>query len=65
MSLSITISSVNYNGHIWDITFYPLMGGVINVGLQTIPYTYFTDYLYGTCTNKYWNSNTKVCITNQ
>ena len=32
MSLSIIISSVNYNGHIGDITFYPLMGGIINIG---------------------------------
>ena len=44
MSFSIIISSVNYNGQVGDITFYPLTGGTINIGLQTIPYTYFTDY---------------------
>lgn len=48
MSLSILISSVNYNGQVGDITFYPSTGGTINIGSQTIPYTYVTDYPYGT-----------------
>ncbi len=47
MSLSITIASINYNGQVGDITFYPLTGGTINIGPQTIPYVYFTDYPYG------------------
>ena len=48
MPLSILISSVNYNGQIGDITFFPSTGGTINIGSQTIPYTYTTDYPYGT-----------------
>jgi hypothetical protein len=45
---SVLISSVNFNGQIGNITFYPEVGGVVNIGLQTIPYTYTANDIYGT-----------------
>jgi len=45
---SVLISSTNFNGQIGNITFYPEVGGVVNIGLQTIPYTYTANDIYGT-----------------
>ena len=45
---SVLISSVNFNGQIGNITFYPEIGGTVNIGLQTIPYTYTANDIYGT-----------------
>ena len=45
---SVLISSVNFNGQIGNITFYPEIGGTVNIGLQTIPYIYTANDIYGT-----------------
>lgn len=44
----ITISSDNLSGQTVYITFEPCSGGTIDLGLQTLPYIYNTDYWYGT-----------------
>ena len=56
----LLVSSVNYNGQVGDITFYPLTGGTIHIGLQTIPYTYDSEYIYGTY-DIYFSSYNKTC----
>ena len=60
MSFSLLISSVNYSGQVGDITFYPYTGGTINIGPQLIPYTYNTDYPYGTY-DIYFSGYNKTC----
>lgn len=45
---SIEITSNNFSGQIGTITFLPATGGTVNVGSYTIPYTYTSDYIYGT-----------------
>lgn len=60
MALSIIISSVNYNGVVGNITFYPSTGGTISLGSQTIPYTYVSDYPYGTY-SIYFPTFNKTC----
>lgn len=47
MGTQITISSVNFNGQIATITFYPATGGTINLGSHLLPYTLDLDYYYG------------------
>lgn len=46
----ITIASDNFSGQSVHITFEPCSGGTIDLGDQIIPYTYVTDYWYGTYT---------------
>ena len=43
----ITIASNNLSGQTVHITFLPCSGGTIDLGDQTLPYTYVTDYWYG------------------
>jgi hypothetical protein len=58
---SASISSVNYNGKIGNITFYPYTGGTtVNIGPQTIPYTYNTNYPYGRY-DIYFSTFNKTC----
>jgi hypothetical protein len=60
MSIGIIISSTNYSGQTGDITFYPSTGGTLNLGLQTLPYTYSSDYPYGTY-DVYFSSYGNTC----
>jgi hypothetical protein len=60
MSIGIIISSTNYSGQTGDITFYPSTGGTINLGPQTLPYTYSSDYPYGTY-DVYFSSYGNTC----
>ena len=48
MPVTVKIGSNNYSGQTAVITYYPDTGGTVNVGSQTIPYNYSTDYFYGT-----------------
>lgn len=62
MSTGIQISSVNFNNHIADITFYPDTGGTVNLGYQLIPYTVELDYVYGVY-DLYFSADTRTCST--
>lgn len=44
----VILKSDNFSGDVANITFYPLTGGSIDIGTQTIPYVYITDYYEGT-----------------
>ena len=44
----VILKSDNFSGDVANITFYPLTGGSIDIGTQTIPYVYITDYYTGT-----------------
>jgi hypothetical protein len=44
----ISIFSNNLSGLTANVTFYPCSGGTINLGQQTFPFSYETDYWYGT-----------------
>ena len=62
MSFGILISSSNFSGQTADITFYPDTGGTINIGSQVLPYTFVTDYYYGSY-EIYFSSYPKTCYT--
>ena len=44
----VSIFSDNLSGLTANVTFYPCSGGTIDLGQQTFPFTYETDYWYGT-----------------
>jgi len=44
----VSIFSDNLSGQTANVTFYPCTGGTISLGTQTFPFTYLTDYWYGT-----------------
>jgi len=44
----ISIFSNNLSGLTANVTFYPCSGGTIDLGQQTFPFSYETDYWYGT-----------------
>jgi hypothetical protein len=61
----IILSSINYSGYVANITFHPITGGTISLGYHTIPYSYLSNFVYGTydlyfssasvtCTNTYY-----------
>ena len=55
-------SSVNYLNKTANLMFYPLTGGVFNLGVITIPYTYTTSqYIYGQY-HLYFSTLDKTCI---
>ena len=60
MSYGILISSSNYSGQIGTITYYPDTGGTVNIGAQIMPYTFTTDYYYGSY-EIYFSGNGKTC----
>lgn len=62
MSTGIQITSVNFNNHVADITFYPDTGGTVNLGYQLIPYTVELDYVYGVY-DLYFSADTRTCST--
>ena len=43
----IVLNSNNFNGELCNITYYPLSGGTIYLGVNQLPYTYNSDYTYG------------------
>lgn len=45
---SVTISSQNLSGLTVDVIFYPTSGGTIDLGPQVMPFTYVSDYYWGT-----------------
>lgn len=47
MGIGIEISSVNFNNHLADITFYPDTGGTVSLGSHILPYIVELDYVYG------------------
>ena len=44
----ISIFSDNLSGQTANVTFFPCTGGTISLGDQVFPFTYVTDYWYGT-----------------
>ena len=44
----VSIFSNNLSGLTANVTFYPCSGGTIDLGQQTFPFSYETDYWYGT-----------------
>ena len=44
----VTISSDNFSGLTTNVVFFPASGGTITLGLKTFPFTYESDYVYGT-----------------
>ena len=62
MSIGIQISSVNFNNHLADITFYPDTGGTVNFGYNLIPYTTELDYVYGSY-ELYFSADNRTCYT--
>ena len=44
----VSIFSDNLSGLTANVTFYPCSGGTIDLGQQTFPFTYVTNYWYGT-----------------
>jgi len=60
MTYGILITSANYNGQIGDITFYPDTGGTVTIGNQLMPYTFYTDYYYGSF-EIYFSGTSKTC----
>lgn len=44
----VTISSVQFCGMTANVVFMPETGGTITLGPQVFPFTYYSDYVYGT-----------------
>ena len=44
----VSIFSDNLSGQTANVTFFPCSGGTIDLGTQVIPFSYITDYWYGT-----------------
>lgn len=47
MAQGVRILSNNLNGKTGSVTFLPASGGTIDLGYQTLPFTYMTSYPYG------------------
>lgn len=47
MSECVTISSENFSGYETNVVYMPSTGGTITLGLQTFPFTYESDYVFG------------------
>lgn len=62
MSFGILISSTNFSGLPGDITYYPDTGGTVNIGVQILPYTFVTDYYYGSY-QIYFSGYDQTCYT--
>ena len=48
MAIGIRILSNNLSGQTTDVIFLPQSGGTVNLGTQVFPFTYISDYVYGT-----------------
>ena len=44
----VSIFSVNLSGLTTEVTFFPETGGTIDLGTQVFPFSYISDYYYGT-----------------
>ena len=44
----VTISSINFSGQLTNVVFMPDSGGTITLGEKVFPFTYESDYVYGT-----------------
>jgi hypothetical protein len=44
----VEISSVNFSGQQTNVVFMPDTGGTITLGVKTFPFTYYSEYLFGT-----------------
>jgi hypothetical protein len=58
----IILSSINYSGYVANITFYPLTGGTISLGYHTIPYSYLSNFVYGSY-DLYFSSASVTCTS--
>lgn len=47
MAIGVRITSENLAGQTAKIIFHPLTGGTIDLGLQTIPFNYYSELPYG------------------
>jgi hypothetical protein len=48
MDCGVQIASVNLSGQTVYVTFLPLSGGSIDLGVQVMPFDYYDDYYWGT-----------------
>ena len=44
----VSIFSVNLSGLTTQVTFFPQTGGTVDLGNQVFPFSYISDYFYGT-----------------
>ena len=60
----VTILSDNLSGQTVDVTFFPESGGTIDLGSQIIPFTYETNYWWGTyqCYSPIYDTNFDITI---
>ena len=45
---AVVISSENFSGQTTNVVFVPDTGGTVNLGVKVFPFTYESNYLYGT-----------------
>jgi len=61
---TLQILTTNYSGQIADIVFSPCSGGTINLGSQTLPYNYVSEYIYGDYELTFSGYGGSVCYLN-
>jgi len=59
----ITLNDTNYSGYSADITFTAYTGGITSLGTHTIPYTFTSNYYFGTY-DLYYSQFNKTCQYN-
>jgi hypothetical protein len=48
MAIGVRILSDNLSGLTTNVTYLPVSGGTIDLGVQTFPFNYISDYYWGT-----------------
>jgi hypothetical protein len=48
MAIGVRILSDNLSGLTTNVTYLPISGGTIDLGVQTFPFNYISDYYFGT-----------------
>lgn len=48
MAIGVRILSDNLSGLTTNVTYLPESGGTIDLGVQTFPFNYISDYYFGT-----------------
>jgi len=48
MAIGVRILSDNLSGLTTNVTYLPVSGGTIDLGTQTFPFNYISDYYWGT-----------------
>jgi hypothetical protein len=48
MAIGVRILSDNLSGLTTNVTYLPVSGGTIDLGVQTFPFNYISDYYFGT-----------------